>query len=95
MPVKLVTHGSTLAVPLPVEFVNRLKLKQGQYITITDERYWLKFRPISRALQTFNAAPPPDFDPDIDGSYSDYRAAQEIAALETPSTIGFFSQKRK
>lgn len=33
-------------------------------------------RPISCALQTSNAPPLPDFDPDIDGFYSDYRAAR-------------------
>lgn len=89
MAVKLIPHGSTLAVPLPIEAVKRLKLKQGHYVTVLNEKRWLRVRPISRELQPLvveveeplrreNSMQDPDEPP-----------------RETPSTIGFFSARKK
>jgi antitoxin component of MazEF toxin-antitoxin module len=84
MAVKLIPHGITLAVPLPIEVVKRLKLKQGHYVNVFDEQYWLRIRPVSRLHQPTHveAEEPLRRDPDE-------------PPRETPSTIGFFSARAK
>ena len=86
---KLIPHGITLAVPLPIEAVKRLKLKQGHYVTVIDEQRWLKVRPISRALQ-----------PSIVEAEEPLRRENSMQdpdepPRETPSTIGFFSARAR
>lgn len=89
MAVKLFAHGITLAVPLPIEAVKRLKLKQGHYVNVLEERQWLRIRPLSQASQPSLVT--------VEQSLRRENSMQDPdePPPETPSTIGFFSTRKR
>ncbi len=89
MAVKLISHGNTLAVPLPIEAVKRMKLKEGYSVTVLDERQWFRIRPLSPASQPLLVA--------AEQSLRRENSMQDPdePPRETPSTIGFFSARAK
>jgi len=89
MAVKLFAHGSTLAVPLPIQSVKRLKLKDGYSVTVLDEYQWLRIRPLSPASQPSLVA--------VEQSLRRENSMQDPdePPRETPSTIGFFSTRKR
>lgn len=89
MAVKLFAHGNSLAVPLPIQAVKRMKLKEGYAVTVLEERLSLRVRPLSPASQPSLVAAEQSFR--RENSMQD----QDEPAPETPSTIGFFSARVK
>ena len=87
--VKLIPHGMSVAIPVPLDIARQYGLKAGKSVHVIAEQFWIRVKKVSDVPE-----PPPDFDPDTDGSYSDFREAQKLAELETPSTIGFFAKQR-